>query len=91
MRKSAEEKARLMVEEQEIIRVARSRSAEMIASAEARSAELRKVASDYVEDLMRQTEESLSASLSTIQSARGVFRGNIAPARQPVKPEQTEE
>ena len=91
MRKSAEEKARLMVEEQEIIRVARSRSAEMIASAEARSAELRKVASDYVEDLMRQTEESLSASLSTIQSARGAFRGNKAPARQPVKPEQTEE
>ena len=81
MRKSAEEKARLMVDEQEITRVARSRSAEMIASAEAKSAELRKVASDYVDDLMRQTEENLSASLSTIKAARSSFRGTKAPKR----------
>ena len=33
LRKSAEEKARMMVEEQEVVRVARARSAEMIASA----------------------------------------------------------
>ena len=81
MRKSAEEKARLLVDEQEITRVARSRSSEMISAAEARSAELRKVASDYVDDLMRQTEDNLAASLKTIQAARSKFGGAKAPKR----------
>ena len=74
LRKSAEEKARLMVEEQEVVRVARARSAEMIASAEAKSNELRRVASDYVDDIMRQAEESMSSALSTIQASHSAFK-----------------
>ena len=74
LRKSAEEKARMMVEEQEVVRVARARSAEMIASAEAKSNELRRVASDYVDDIMRQAEESMSAALSTIQASHNAFK-----------------
>ena len=74
LRKNAEEQARTMVEEQEIVRVARARSAELIGSAEAKSRELRKVASDYVDDIMRQSEESVSSALSRIQSARRNFQ-----------------
>jgi hypothetical protein len=90
MRKTAEEKARLLVDDQEITRVARSRSSEMIAAAEAKSSELRKVASDYVDALMRQTEESLSGSLETIKSARSSFRGLKAPMR-PINPAPKDE
>ena len=46
MRKSAEEQSRAMIEEQEIVRVARTKSAEMIAAAESKSNELRRVASE---------------------------------------------
>ena len=74
LRKSSEEKARSMIEEQEIIRIARTRSAEMIPNAEAKSAELRRVAGDYVDDVMRQAEESLRNSLETIQSAHSAVR-----------------
>ena len=74
LRKSSEEKARAMLEDQEIIRVARARSAEMISSAEAKSAELRRIAGDYVDDVMRQAEESLRNSLETIQSAHTAVR-----------------
>ena len=81
LRRNAEEKARTMVEEQEIVRVARARSAEMIASAEAKSRELRRLASDYVDDLMRQTEESLSGALSTVRSAHGAFQSAGSPAK----------
>ena len=63
-----------MLEEQEIIRIARARSAEMISSAEAKSAELRRVAGNYVDDVMRQAEESLRTSLETIQSAHSAVR-----------------
>ena len=86
LRKNAEEKARVMVEEQEVIRVARAKSAEMIASAEARSKELRRVASDYVEDILRQTEESVSNALSTIQNMHGAIKSaGAAQAQAPTK------
>ncbi len=88
LRRNAEEKARSMVEEQEIMRVARARSAEMIASAEAKSRELRRIAGEYVDDIMRQTEESLSASLATVRATHGAFQskggvGVAQPAPQP--------
>lgn len=83
LRKNAEEQARSMVEEQEIVRVARARSAELIASAEAKSRELRKVASEYVEDIMRQSEESIGSALATIQSAHRSFQSISAPAAAP--------
>ena len=69
IRKSSEERARTMLEEQEIIRLARIKSAEMISTAESKSAELRRIAGDYVDDIMRQAEDSLRNSLETIQSA----------------------
>ena len=70
-----------MIEEQEVVRVARARSSEMIAAADAKSKELRRVASEYVDDLMRQTEQSMSEALNTIRGAHESFQalgGGIA-------------
>ncbi len=69
LRKSSEEQARQLLDEQEIIKLARSKSAELIAGAEAKSSELRRTAGNYVDDLMRQAEDSLRESLATIQTA----------------------
>ncbi len=74
LRKTAEEQAHTMIEEQEVVRVARARSSEMISSAEAKSQELRRVASEYVDQLMRQTEQSMSEALATIRNAHNSFQ-----------------
>lgn len=74
MRKSAEEKSRAMIEEQEIVRIARAKSAEMISSAESKSNELRRVASEYVDEMMRQTENNVSEVLTKLQTAHNAFR-----------------
>ena len=74
MRKSAEEKSRTMVEEQEVVRIARARSAEMMASAEAKSKELRRLASNYVDDIMRRTQDSLSSALNELHATRDAFQ-----------------
>ena len=91
LRKNAEEQAHIMIEEQEVVRVARARSSEMISSAEAKSKELRRVASEYVDDLMRQTEQSMNEALTTIRNAHNSFLalggGTAAPASQP-QPQQ---
>ncbi len=73
LRKSAEEKARLMVEEQEIMRVARAQSAEMINAAEAKSRELRRVASAYVDQMMSEAEKSMTTALSSLRESHGAF------------------
>ena len=98
LRKSSEEKAKAMVEEQEVIRVARKKSAEMISSAEAKSAELRRVAGDYVDDVMRRAEESLRSSLETIQTAHtavqtanGIRRPAEAPAAKTEREHEVDE
>ena len=74
IRRAAEEKARSMVEEQEIVRIARARSSELMATAENRTAELRRVAGEYVEDLLRRTEESLTAALGEVRNSHNQFR-----------------
>ena len=93
LRKSAEEKARIMVEEQEVVRVAKARSAEMISSAEAKSSELRRVASEYVDDMMRQAEQSVNAALSSLRSAHSAFSaaGAAKPSQPQPEPENEQE
>ena len=88
LRKNAEEQAHIMVEEQEVVRVARARSSEMIASAEAKSKELRRVASEYVDELMRQTEQSMSEALETIRRAQSSFQQLGGGIVQPPQPQQ---
>jgi len=82
MRKSAEEKARSMVEEQEIVRVARARSSEMIASAEAKSNELRRVAGEYVDEMMRQAENSMNTALSALRNTHSAFTASSSNSAQ---------
>ena len=88
LRKNAEEQARTMVEEQEIVRVAKAKSAEMLSSAEAKSKELRRVASQYVDDIIRQTVESLNGALTTVQTAQNSFH-SLGGQPQP-KPQEKE-
>ena len=74
IRRTAEEKARALVDQQEIVRIARTRSSELMANAENKSRELRHVASDYVDDILRRSEESLAAALNEVRGSRSQFR-----------------
>lgn len=88
VRKSAEEKARAMVEEQEIVRVAKTRSAEMIANAEAKTNELRRVASEYINDIIGRTEQSMNDALANIRQVQNAFQ---AVSGSPSKKDEEEE
>lgn len=94
IRRLAEEKARALVEEQEIVRVSRARANELMSTAENKSRELRRVANEYVDDAMRRTEEAVSAALDEIHQYRGRFRGaaglSANMASQPPRPQQIE-
>jgi len=74
IRRAAEERARQLIDEQEILRIANDRSNEMMISAEKTSNELRRVANEYVDDAMKRTEEALAAALDEIRQSRMKFR-----------------
>ena len=74
IRKTAEDKARALVEEEEIVKIAKLRSAEITSNTEQKCAELRKVANEYVDDTMRRTEEAIMAALEEVRKSRTSFR-----------------
>ena len=63
IRRAAEEKARAMIDEQEIVRVARAKAAELEGNATARS------------NALRRAEESVNTALAEIHTSRARFRG----------------
>ena len=74
IRKAAEDRAREMVEEQEIVMAAKTRSNEVLTQAENRTRELYRVANEYVDDALRRTEEAINSALSEVRQSRSNFR-----------------
>ena len=75
IRRAAEEKARAMVDEQEVVRVARAKAAEIESTAGSRATALRQAAMEFIDDALRRAEESASAALGELHSSRARFRG----------------
>jgi len=78
IRKEAEEHARVLVDDKEIVRIAKARSTEMMTSAEQKSRELRRVANEYVDDALRRTEEAVSMALDEVRQSRTRFRSAVS-------------
>ena len=74
IRKAAEDKARELVDEQEVVRTAKLRSNELVSTAEAQAKELYRVANAYVDDALRRTEDALGAALDEVRQSRTRFR-----------------
>lgn len=78
IRKVAEDRARQMMDEQEIVKAAKAKSTEMVSMAEERSAELRRVANEYADDALRRTEEAIAEALNEVRQSRSKFRSVAA-------------
>ncbi|MBS7225060.1 MAG: hypothetical protein KH050_06915 [Clostridiaceae bacterium] len=74
LRKQAEEAARTMVNETEIVKAARMKAKEIMVNAETQSRELQKAANMYCEDTLKRTEESVALGLEEVKKARARFR-----------------
>ncbi|MCI8497536.1 MAG: ATP synthase F0 subunit B [Clostridiales bacterium] len=72
--RSAEERARALVAQEEIIRQAQQKANDMLSQAQLKSREMRKAANDYADDLMKRTDEALTANLQELRQARQALR-----------------
>ena len=80
IRKQAEEKARQMLAEDELLAQAKQKSNEMVKVAEDRSRELRRAANEYCEDALRRTEEAVSEAYDEIKRSRARNRARLPQA-----------
>ena len=74
MRKVAEQRARQLVDQEEVVRAAKIRANEIISTAEAKANELKRVANDYADDALRRTEEAISEALNEVRGSRSRFK-----------------
>ncbi len=79
VRKTAEERARKLVDEQEIVRAAKAKSEEIIATAETKSREIRRTANEYLDESLAGTEQSMAQALEVVRQCRARFRSVAAP------------
>lgn len=66
----AEEKAKTLINQEEIVRQAQAKANDIMAQAQAKFREMRKASNDYVEDIMRRTDDAMSASLAELRKTR---------------------
>lgn len=85
IRKVAEERARKLVDEQEVVKLARTRAEELISTAESKSRELRRAANEYVDEAMKNAEDAMAQALDVIRQSRARVRSasGYRPAAQP--------
>lgn len=74
MKKQAEEEARQIVAEDQLLAQARQKSSEMIRVAEERGRELKRAANEYCEDVLHRTEEAVGEAFEEIKQQRIRFR-----------------
>ena len=74
IRRQAEEDARQMVSETEIVVAARRKAKEVQGNAEIQARELRRVTNEYCEDTLKRTEEAVALSLEEIRKVRQRFK-----------------
>ena len=80
--RGAEERAKAMVAQEEIVKMAQEKAAEIIASAQNKSRDMRKAAQEFVDDIMRRADEGLTANLGEVRKTRSALRQQAPAAKE---------
>lgn len=71
---NAEERAKALVAQEEITKLAQAKAAEIISAAQNKSREMRRAAQDFVDDIVRRADESLTANLAEVRKTRASLK-----------------
>jgi len=78
IQKQAEDKARAMVNESELVMIAKRRANEILANAEKKSAEIKDMTNAYCEEILKKTESAVNESLKDISTLRAQFKQAVS-------------
>ena len=71
--RAAEERKKIMLNQNEMVREAQAKAKEIVDDAKAKSAEIRKAANVYADGILKRAEESLSTQLTDIKKTRSTL------------------
>ena len=74
--KKAEERARILVSDAEIVKAAQQRAAEITAAAQSASRTLRQTVTDYCDNMLKTTEEAMVENAAQVKNVRANLRQN---------------
>ena len=89
IRKEAEKQAREMVEQEEIVKLAKERADELLRNANSSRDALFQVVNSRVDDTMAVTETALAKALEEVRAVRYQLRGAAPAPAQPAAPAQS--
>ena len=72
--RAAEERKKQMIEQSEIMREAKAEATELLNDVKVKAAEMRKAANDYVENIMKRTDDAITAQLTELRKTRQNLR-----------------
>lgn len=78
IKRQAEERARQMVSQEEVLLTARQKANDLVKAAEAKARDVRRTSNEYVDNTLKRTEEALSAALNEMRASRAEFRAAAA-------------
>ena len=74
--KKAEERARILVSDAEIVKAAQQRAAEITVAAQTEARTLRQTVTDYCENMLRTTEDTMVENAAQVKNIRASLRQN---------------
>ena len=74
--KKAEERARILVSDAEIVKAAQQRAAEITAAAQSESRTLRQTVTEYCDNMLKTTEEAMVENAAQVKNVRANLRQN---------------
>lgn len=72
--RKAEDRARVLVGEAEIVKAAQQRASEILAAAQTEARSLRQSTTDYCDNMLRTTEETMAENAAQVRSLRASLR-----------------
>ena len=72
--RAAEERKKQMIDQSEVMREARAEATELLNDVKAKAAEMRKAANDYVDGIMKRTDDAITAQLTELRKTRQNLR-----------------
>ncbi len=74
--RKAEDRARALLSQDTVVKQAQQKAAEILAQANQKSKELRTASQEYSDDLLKQTEETMTKFLTEIRTTRQAIRAS---------------
>ena len=74
--KKAEERARILVSEAEIVKAAQQRASEIMSAAQNEARTLRQTVTDYCDNMLKTTEDTMAENAAQVKSVRANLRQN---------------